>query len=225
MVDGMSVALRALSFISLFQVAGVALFVALFGVHLTTSLRAVRRLGVWTALVALLFTSGHYALEAARMAGELSGALDPSLQQIALTSAGGAAFGLRVLGLAIIALSLSASGSAASTCAAIGATIAILAFTLTGHTAASEQRWILGPLLAVHLLIVAIWFGALWPLHLVSRRESALIASRVVDAFSALAVWLVPVIALAGVAIAALLLPSVAALAEPYGRLLIVKSA
>ncbi len=224
MVDAVSVALRTLSFIALFQAAGIAFFLALFGVHLTTSASAVRRLGVWSAILAFVFVSAHYALEAARVGGDLSGVLDSSLQQIVLTSASGAAFGFRVLGLATIAIALCASGGVASTFAAVGATLTILGFTLTGHTAASDERWLLGPVLAVHLLVVAFWFGALWPLHLVTRRESALIASRVIDTFSSLAVWLVPIIALVGAAIAVLLLPNVAALAEPYGQLLIAKS-
>ena len=49
--------------------------------------------------------------------------------------------------------------------------------------------------------------------------------ARVVAVFSAAAFWLVPLILVAGIAIAALLLPNVAALRQPYGELLIAKSA
>jgi putative copper export protein len=78
-------------------------------------------------------------------------------------------------------------------------------------------------LLLAHLLIVAFWFGALWPLYLVTLRESRERMARVIAVFSAAAVWLVPVILVAGVAIAALLLPDIAALLQPYGELLIAK--
>jgi putative copper resistance protein D len=49
--------------------------------------------------------------------------------------------------------------------------------------------------------------------------------ARVVAVFSAVAFWLVPLILVAGVALAALLLPDFAALRQPYGELLIVKGA
>ena len=44
------------------------------------------------------------------------------------------------------------------------------------------------------------------------------------EAFSVRALWLVPLMALAGVAMAALLLPDLAALGRPYGMLLIAKA-
>jgi len=57
----------------------------------------------------------------------------------------------------------------------------------------------------MHLLAVAFWFGALVPLYLRGWRPG----------------WCV--ILLAGIAMAAIWLPSVAALREPYGQLLIAK--
>jgi hypothetical protein len=51
------------------------------------------------------------------------------------------------------------------------------------------------------------------------RRYSA----TAIERFSATATWLVPVILLAGVTMAVVLLPNVAALREPYGELLIGK--
>ena len=78
-------------------------------------------------------------------------------------------------------------------------------------------------LLLAHLLIVAFWFGSLGPLYLVTLREPRERAARVVALFSAAAFWLVPLILVAGVAIAVLLLPSAAALRQPYGLLVIAK--
>jgi putative copper resistance protein D len=94
---------------------------------------------------------------------------------------------------------------------------------LTGHTSTHAYRWLLAPLLLIHLLIVAFWLGALWPLYLVSLRESRERAGRVIDAFSATAIWLVPLILLAGIAMAAILLPDLAALTHPYGELVVTK--
>jgi high-affinity Fe2+/Pb2+ permease len=82
MRDILSVVLRALSFVLLFQAAGIAIFVAAFGRRLASARRVVVHLGQISALAATVLVAGHYALEAARMAGEMSGMLDPDLQGI-----------------------------------------------------------------------------------------------------------------------------------------------
>jgi putative copper export protein len=61
------------------------------------------------------------------------------------------------------------------------------------------------------------------PLRQILARAPGTDAARVLAAFSAVALWLVPLIALAGAALAALLLPDLAALGRPYGRLLLAK--
>src|SRR5207237_1109566 len=81
----------------------------------------------------------------------------------------------------------------------------------------------LATLLMLHLMVVAFWFGALWPLIVASLRETPARASDIIERFTAVATWLVPVILLTGIVIAVLLLPSVSALREPYGELLIAK--
>ncbi len=223
MVDVLSVILRVLSFVLLFQAAGVAIFLVRFGRRLATSRNAVRRLGLGAALAGLVLIAGHYALEAARMAGELSGVWDSSLQGMVWHSSGGAALIFRLVGLGLIAIGLRRAQGGGSMVAALGAVLACLAFTLTGHTSVAAHQGILRPLLMIHLLIVAFWFGALAPLYLASSRETPRRACEVIEAFTARATWLVPVILLTGVAMAALLLPSLSALREPYGELLIAK--
>jgi putative copper resistance protein D len=53
--------------------------------------------------------------------------------------------------------------------------------------------------------------------------EAPAAAARALAAFSAVAVWLVPLIAVAGLGMAVLLLPDVAALWRPYGLALLTK--
>lgn len=224
MQDILSVALRALSFLFLLQAAGVALFVAILGRHLSSSADAIRRLGRWSALVGLALVAAHYALEAARMAGDFSGIWDLSLQGASLRS-GGAAFGVRVLGLFLLALSLRRVDAGALVLGVVGAAITVAAFTLVGHTAVHPQRWLLAPLLMLHLLIVAFWLGALLPLYLASRRETPETSATLVNAFSRIASWLVPGILVAGVALAILLVPNIGVFAQPYGWLLLTKVA
>jgi putative copper resistance protein D len=225
MVDVLSVALRAVSFVFVLQAAGIALFVAMFRHRLSGVGEAIRRLGQWSAWCAVAAVLGHFALEAARMAGELSGVGDLSLQRIALSSPGGAAFGLRLLGLLGVAFGLRGESRAAATVGVLGATLIAATFAITGHTAVHAERWILGALLTAHVLIVAFWFGALLPLYLVSFQPDLREAGDLVQAFSAVATWLVPGILLAGLALAVGLVPGMAVLRQPYGELLVVKLA
>jgi copper resistance protein D len=221
--DVVSVVLRALSFVLLFQAAGIAIFIALFGRRLDRSRVAVRRMGQAAALAGVVLVAGHYALEAARMAGGMSGLWDPTLQEMVWHSPSRAAMLCRLLGLLLIAVGLQAGGNRGTLMAVGGAVLATGAFTLMGHTSVNVHRGVLATLLLVHLLIVAFWFGALGPLYHASLRETPTRAFDLIERFTAGATWLVPLILLAGVAMAALLLPDMAALREPYGRFLIAK--
>lgn len=251
LVDILSVVLRALSFVLQLQAAGTVFFAAAFGPALTISLASVRSLARGTAIAALLVTAGHYLLEAARMAGDLSGMFDSSLQNMAWTSSTGGAFSVRELGLLLVIAGMQTTSvrvtadrffkastvmspsywlkrlsSRGFTIAGVtGAVLVAVSFTLTGHTSTSSWRWLLAPLLLAHLLIAAFWFGSLGPLYLVTLRESRDRAVHVVALFSAAASWLVPLILVAGVAMAVLLLPSVAVLKQPYGELVMAKGA
>jgi putative copper export protein len=223
MPDVISVILRALSFVLLFQAAGVAIFVAMFGRRLTSSLVPVRRLGQAAALAAMVSVAGHYALEAARMAGEMSGMWDPTLQGMAWNSPARAALICRLLGLLLIAVGLQRGSGGWTIVAVGGAVLATGAFTLTGHTSVNVHRAALAALLMLHLLAVAFWFGALGPLYAASLRETPARAADIIERFTAVATWLVPAILLAGVVMAVLLLPNLSSLSEPYGELLIAK--
>jgi putative copper resistance protein D len=221
--DTLSVLLRALSLVLMLQAAGIALFVAIFKRWLAGSSAAIRWLGRWSAMCALVAVMGHFALEAARMAGELSGIGDWSLQRLALTSPGGAAFAMRLLGLFGVAVGLRGEGRGPLTVGVLGAVLTAVAFAVTGHSAVHAERWFLGPLLTAHVLIVAFWFGALTPLYLVSLRQDPHAVGPLVQAFTAAATWLVPGILIAGVALTVALVPGAAAFRQPYGQLLILK--
>jgi putative copper resistance protein D len=222
-VDVLSVTLRALSFLALFQAAGIAIFLALLDHEPKGTVQTLRRLGTVSALVAALMLIGQYVLEAARMSGELGGAMDPTLQSLVMHSAASVALSWRLLGLLMIIAGLRSPSVARRSLAVVGMTILLASFTLVGHTSKDALRWLLSPLLFAHLFVVAFWFGALVPLYVVSSHEPAAIAGRIVERFSARAGWLVPGLLLAGILLATVLLPNVAALRTPYGHLLILK--
>lgn len=194
-VDLLSAAIRALSFIALFQAAGAAIFIALIPSPVT---EPVRRLGLYTAFAAILLVSLHYALEAARMAGEISGIADISLQRLVLDSSLFEAFELRIIGLVALALGLWLTGRWALLLSLAGALTVLAAFLVVGHTATPPLRyWLSGALLA-HLVVVAFWFGSLLPLVLVTRSVASAQAAQIVESFSRVAVISVPLIFIAG---------------------------
>lgn len=220
--DALSVLLRAASFVALLQAAGIALFVALFSRHLTAASGAIRTVGVRSAAVALPLLAAQLALEAARMAGEYAGILDWSLQWMVLGSAAAVVFGARVLGSVLIAAGLSGRSRLAQAPALAGALLVAVSFALTGHTAVHPLRWLLAPALVIHLLVAAFWLGAIAALYVATLRESER-AARVIEAFSGIALWIVPLLAVAGVAMVLLLIRGLGVFTQPYGWLLLVK--
>src|SRR6266850_1886197 len=218
--DALSVALRAVSFVLLLNAAGIPIFIAVFGRIVPASLPAITELGRRLAIAALVFVAGHHALEAARMAGEMGGVMDPAMQAMTLRSSEGAAFALRMVGLVLVATGLrrrarsqDQSGRARS------------AGDADGHTSVTPYRPAAAALLTLHLLVVAFWVGSLWPLYLAATSEPPPVAARVIDAFSRMAAWVVPVILLAGLGLTVLLVPNWTVFKQPYGQLLLTKVA
>lgn len=221
--DVLSAALRALGFVSVLQAGGAALFIALFGSDLGTARQPILRLLRIVVPTAALLLLAQYLLEPARMAGTLAGAFDMELQRFVLHTRAALVLGLRLAGLALLAWAVRNNGAGIRGFGVLGAVLIALSFPATGHSADDPARWWLMPLLGLHLLVVAFWFGSLLPLIIVGRRESAALAARMVERFSRLATWLVPLILVAGLLIAAKLLPDVAALRGAYGFGLILK--
>jgi putative copper export protein len=223
LTDVLSALVRALSFIALFQAAGAAMFVAIFGRRLDLAPEAIRRVGFVSAIAGLLLVSGHYGLEAARMAGALSGSFDLSLQRLVLASPMSTAWAVRIAGLAVIAAAIHRDGARWAQLGVGGAALSIAGFLFVGHTAADADRGWLAVLLSLHLAVVTFWFGALVPLVMVSRQETADVAARIVEDFSRIASWWVPSILLAGVLLTAILVDRWAVFGESYGTLLLAK--
>ena len=222
MIDVLWLALRAAGLIFSFEAAGMALFVASFapGLERATALRLrARRI----ALAALAVLAAQALIEPAHMAGEWAGAGDEALWRLSFTSPAGVSNLVRFAGLVLLAFGL-ATARPRTLAPALGGSVAVVvAPLLSGHTAVHPERVLLAPLLFVHLSVLAFWFGSLRPLRALTVCESPLVAARVLQGFSRTAVWLVPLIGLAGAAMAVLLLPGPAALLEPYGALLLAK--
>ena len=221
--DILSATLRALGFVAVLQAGGAALFLALFGRDLVSARREILRLVRVATLAAAVLLSAQYLLEPARMAGALSGMFDAELQGFALHSRAALVLGLRLAGLLLLAWALRGNGTGMRSYGVAGAVLIALSFPAMGHSAEDPAREWLMPLLGLHLLVVEFWFGALLPLILVGEREPAEVSASVLERFSRLATWLVPLVLVAGLLIATKLLPDLAALRGSYGIGLILK--
>src|SRR6516164_9041969 len=172
-VDVLSVTLRALGFLTLFQAAGIVLFLAFREQELPNTERSLRRIGILAALIAAAFLIAQYFLESGRMSGELGGMLDPTLQAIVMRSAVSVTLSWRLLGLLLIVGGLRRGGTGGGIAGVIGVVLLLASFTLVGHTSKDTLRWLLSPVLLAHLSVVAFWYGSLLPLYLVSAHGLA----------------------------------------------------
>lgn len=224
MIDGISVILRALGFIAIFQAAGMAIFLARFRGRLTPSTAAsLRRTGLVVAFAALILVTGHFALEPARLGGELAAIADSGLRGIVLDSSLASAFAWRACGLLLLVAGFAWSGRLAPFLTLAGAAAVLIAFTRTGHTTTHSPQWLLAALLLIHIAAVAFWSGSLLPLRRIASEEPPASAAGIVADFSRLALQVVPLLAAAGIALATLLLQGWRNLATPYGSLILVK--
>jgi copper transport protein len=107
---------------------------------------------------------------------------------------------------------------------AAGAIMAVAGFSVTGHAATAEPRWLTAPLLVLHVLCAAYWAGALVPLYRRLGREPGRVAAPAVGRFSRLALGFVPVLFAAGLIIAFVQVRTLEGLiGTDYGQRLVAK--
>lgn len=220
--DVLAVIVRAFSFALLFQAVGAAFFTALFNAQLNVTGVGIRRLAGRAAMIGMVLIVVHLALEPTRMTGEYTDFMDPSMRSMAWTSSSAVSQAMQVVGLMLVTIAMITSKQRV-TLGVIGALCALTAFLFTGHTSTHPWRIVLAPLLAIHLFIVAFWFGSLLPLWIVSKYEPLERADSIFRKFSSIATGLVPVIAIVGLAMTASIAHGVPPLREPYGELILAK--
>ena len=223
MIDGLWLAARSASYLLVLQAAGTFIFLVLFGRSLAGQAEALARTARRCAVGALSVSILQLLLEPAYMAGEATGIFDPSLQQLVLHSRACLVLGMRMAAMACLVPVLYRPAALTRALGTLGVTLVLGSFVFTGHTVTAAPRILLAALLAVHVLAASFWLGALAPLHQLARRMAPVPLAGLLAEFSRLAVLLVPLLALAGIAIGCLLLPDVGALKSPYGMLLCAK--
>lgn len=223
--DLLAVAVRALGFAAVLQAVGAAIFLSVFGAKLASAQPAIRRLTAIAAVFGVLLTGLVYLLEPARMAGDFAGAFDPAMHSLLAETSAAKARAFRIFALILVFWGAISAPPSGRTRMLLGAAFAVASFGLIGHISSSEPGWLLFIVLAAHLSIAAFWFGALIPLLTVLADESRSVAAAIVDGFSQIALWLVPVVFVAGAVMAFFLIGSLNdLLTTGYGRLILTKT-
>lgn len=219
-IDLLSAGMRATWLVTLLHATGGAGFLAVFGPRLGASRQRVRGWSLGALAVGGVALAVFYLLEAARMAGAWPGVFDAELRRLVWDANRGAILS-RAGGIALLAWGIVGRGFLAVAATAAGTAALTLSFALTGHTAdlPLESR----ALVALHVLVAACWAGSLAPLALVTVHEDGATAGEIVARFTALATFAVPLIAVAGLALAFLVGVRTETLARPYGLLLLAK--
>lgn len=186
--------------------------------------RSVRQTTVAAAALAASLSALRLPVRASFLTGgSVAGALDPAIVGMVAESPLGTSLGVRLAGLALICLVVVAH-PAARIAAGIGTVLVCASFALRGHTL-EEPRLVLGALVTLHLLGLAFWVGIFAPLHRLAGSNTHA-AGALAAEFSRWAVWVVPALAAAGVALFVILTGDpLAALGTAYGRILAVKLA
>lgn len=217
--------LRFLGFAAILQAVGALIFLQIFREVRPTARMWVRKLALLSSALAIAVTAAGFFLEAGRMSGSWLGLFNADLLGLVLNSNSGAAHTVRMFGLGLITWGMSGPSEKGLTRSLIGGTVALLSFGMIGHVSSSPDKWLLYPLQIAHLTIAAFWFGALLPLLHILDKEEPSDAAIIFDAFSAIALWLVPTLFLVGLGLAYVLvgdLPTL--LGTTYGWLILTKA-
>ena len=220
-----TVVVKALAHLASLTAAGSALVLASLTKLDRDTRRMVGRLGLGCAFTAGLASATLIPVGAIYLAsGSWAGAVDPVLTGMLAASPVGESIGVRIVGLAVVAV-LFISGRAPRIVAVAGAGIVCASFAFRGHVLA-EPRVILGALVTAHLLGLAFWIGAFAPLHRLAGHADPIRAGTAAAEFGRRALWVVPALAVAGATLLVLLTGNpLDAVETTYGRLLAVKLA
>jgi putative copper export protein len=173
---------------------------------------------------AIVASAARVLLTAASMASDAAGMLDARLLAMVWHAGEGRAGLLRAGGL-LLAVVAVACGGRGRWLAILGAALAATSFAWVGHGRAAAQP-VAPLLLAVHVLAVAFWVGALGPLGIVARRRDPRDLGAAAARFGRIAMAVVATLLAAGAAVLCMLLGSFSELwTSDYGCIASVKIA
>ncbi|HRQ64242.1 MAG TPA: CopD family protein [Xanthomonadaceae bacterium] len=222
------IAAAALLYAGALLAAGGALFRLAFPRLPDIERRLVAGLGGVGAVLAIAMALAQWPLLAGDLGGgSLDAAFDVALLTMVVEGPQGTRLSLVVAGLLLLAAAHAFWKRTARVAVAValtGTALVLLAFVQTGHTR-GEPRVLLAGLLMLHLLAVAFWLAALAPLfRLAGRADAPAHVARILARFGRIGAAFVPVLLLAGVIVAWLLVGDWTTLVRTaYGQVLLGK--
>jgi len=221
-----AVAIKALSYATLLVAGGGVLFMAIFAAQLNAIER--RRVMQFTraiAVAALFVTIVRVMVLSGMLGDDIAAMWDWSIISMVLQGSEGNAAGVRLIGLIAIA-AFSFGTSLTQAVAGLGALAIAVSFGLTGHSGSVGPGAIPRVLVAIHVLAVTYWIGALAPLYSIAAADDRARAAAILTRFGNIAAVVVGTLIVAGAVTLWILLGSLEAiLTSDYGRLFILKLA
>lgn len=218
------VAVRVVFYLGLFGAAGGVAYARWVGPS-DRSRDAVLRLTTASAVLGLLAAFAAVGLQGGLLLGApLSLLHGPETWRVGMNSTFGRTALCAMAGLALVWAGCwvrrSASGDILRL---IGAVLVLTSFALSGHVVTAGPRWLTTPPLLLHAAVAAFWIGSLLPLHRALARPVSE-AGPLLQRFSRVAVWAVPVLIAAGLVMAWFQVRHPEALVTTdYGRTLLAK--
>ena len=215
---------RTLQFASLLLATGLALF----GLLIKTPAKiesSLRRSGSVVAFVAAGTFIAAVGLGGAEMMGGSVRVFDGQSWSMGINTTLGPSLAIGLVGLIILLagfmVGFEGRGRPLMWTGIIVSTSSLL---VTGHAATADPRWFMTPIVGIHLLCVAFWFGALWPLLISLTRLERSDTVRIFRDFTFWAVASVALILLSGIGITLIQVDSISALfGTDYGFKLLIK--
>ncbi len=218
--EQVTVLLRALVYAGAIATAGAVLFRASFP-QASDAIAPVLRQQILVGFLLLLIIEPlrYGAFQLAIADGDPSLAFGPDLRWMGFETPIGQAAIVRLAAASVILF----AGLRAPSIGFIAALVLIGSFLLEGHTAASEARLLVAPLLFLHVAAVSWWLGALIPLLAVTRCAEPAAAVATVESFGNRAVLVVGALLTAGALLVLLLTGGVLRLDGAYQQRLLIK--
>lgn len=232
-MDGWQVSLipiKAMTYGASFVASGGVFFLVLFALHLgEQEQRLIRRVVAAATLSGLCFSVLRIVVMSGMLTAEWTGMFDVKMIRAILESSEGHSTVLRLAGFALIGL----LGGARIrgwlfVLPLLGAVLAATSFGLAGH--AGELSNVAGPipqwLICIHLLAIAFWLGALWPLYRLTYGSDIANVAAAMERFGSIAAFVVGTLVAVGVLLLWQMLGTVDALwLSAYGKLMLIKLA
>ncbi|WP_034303652.1 copper resistance D family protein [Herbaspirillum sp. RV1423] len=222
---------KAFTYGASFAASGGVFFLAIFSGRLTEQENAsIKNFISVTGVVGIVLSLFRVCIMSAMMTGDVGGLLDGPMLRMVVESTEGPATFLHVAGLLTIVLLVRRSQMRAGTqlIASFGGVVAVASFALVGHAGevaiAPQIKWLPQLLVSLHLVTVAFWIGALWPLHRLTYGDSLPNIAAVSHRFGQYAAAAVGILLLCGIWLLWIILGTPKALwSSEYGTLFVIK--